>query len=144
MWAFTDPYTHTIIWNAIYRSTTHHGMVLYCAHSIISIVVGSSNNNTSSRGIISEILCTILTPLYEKFINTATPSYSTKSTIWPLVDSYTASRSSAWTRTHNEWGQTTHIVTQHTIVLCQFSCYMTILDMEQIYLIIVISHHVFK
>ena len=59
----------------------NHGMALYYAHSIISIVVGSSNNNTSSMGIISGVLCTILTPLYEKFTNTATPSYSTKSTI---------------------------------------------------------------
>jgi len=66
----------------------NHGMALYCAHSIISIVVGSSNNNTSSRGNISGVLCTYSTPAYhyEQFINTAAPWNSTNSTIWPRID----------------------------------------------------------
>ncbi len=144
MWAFTDLQAHTTIWNAIYISTTHDGMASDGAHSIISIVIGSTNNNTSSRGIISGILCTYSTSVYKEFINIVTPANSAKSIIWPLIYSNVARKSSACMRTHNKWAQTTHIVTQHTIVSCQNSCYMAILDMKQVHVIIVISHHTFK
>jgi hypothetical protein len=80
--SYNDMKCHLYVISMHTMHTMHHGMASDGAHSIISIVVGSCSNNTSSSGFISEILCTYSTIVYDQFINTATPSYSTKSTTY--------------------------------------------------------------